>query len=256
MKSLLTLSVFILLAINMKAQDLILLKNGNELDAKVMEVNVSEIKYKKSDNPDGPSYSVQRSDVFLIKYKNGTKDIISPITDADQKNKSSNPAAPSTSLTTNGTVELGGDLSFNTISGEGNSNSVTVISFNPYVGIMIASGFELGISPGVTSTSGSGGYSATTFNFFLAPAYNFNLGKAYPYCEFLIGYNSIDYSSTVENGMGIGGSGGVKAQIGGSGLLLFGLKYLHNNYGSNGHSNGLNTFSVEVGARIFINPKK
>lgn len=53
------------------------MKNGDEVKAKVTEVGTNEIKYKKFDNPDGPVYSATKSDVFMIKYENGTKDIIS-----------------------------------------------------------------------------------------------------------------------------------------------------------------------------------
>lgn len=57
------------------AQDNIILKNGTELPAKVLEVSASQIKYKKQDNPDGPVYTYTIKDVLLIKYANGTKDV-------------------------------------------------------------------------------------------------------------------------------------------------------------------------------------
>jgi len=40
----------------------------------VIEVGEA-IKYKKADNPEGPVYSIPRSDLMMIKYANGTKDI-------------------------------------------------------------------------------------------------------------------------------------------------------------------------------------
>ena len=33
------------------------------------------IKYKKFDNPDGPVYTLKKSEVFMIKYPNGNKDV-------------------------------------------------------------------------------------------------------------------------------------------------------------------------------------
>jgi len=63
------------LAIEVKAQDLIILKNGDEAQAKVLEVTAAEIKYRRFDNPEGPIYTINKSEVFLIKYENGTKDI-------------------------------------------------------------------------------------------------------------------------------------------------------------------------------------
>ncbi len=56
--------------------DLIILKNGQEIQAKVIEVGTSEIKYKNCDNQNGPTFSKQKSEVFMIKYPNGTSTVI------------------------------------------------------------------------------------------------------------------------------------------------------------------------------------
>lgn len=58
------------------AQDVITMKNGEEVKANVTEVTSSEIKYKRFDNPDGPTYTIRKSDAFMIKYKNGTKEVL------------------------------------------------------------------------------------------------------------------------------------------------------------------------------------
>ncbi|MEZ0611141.1 hypothetical protein ACAW74_21690 [Fibrella sp. WM1] len=57
------------------AQDTILLRSGEEIPAKVLEVNQTELKYRKAANPDGPLYTAPLRDIFLIKYANGTKDV-------------------------------------------------------------------------------------------------------------------------------------------------------------------------------------
>jgi hypothetical protein len=57
------------------AQDVVIFKNGEETEAKVEEVSRDSIRYKKASNPDGPTYSVPVSDVFMIKYANGKKDV-------------------------------------------------------------------------------------------------------------------------------------------------------------------------------------
>jgi len=79
MKNLFMLTVVILFGINNMAysQDLILLKNGEEIKAVVNEVALDVIKYKKFENPDGPTYSIEKKSVFMITYKNGSKDIFS-----------------------------------------------------------------------------------------------------------------------------------------------------------------------------------
>jgi hypothetical protein len=56
-------------------QDVITLKNGDEIQSIVNEIDLSVVKYKRFDNPSGPTYSLDKSTVFMIKYKNGTKDV-------------------------------------------------------------------------------------------------------------------------------------------------------------------------------------
>lgn len=57
------------------SQDLITKKSGEDIQAKVLEVTTSEIKYKKSDNLNGPIFSILKSEVLLVRYENGTKDM-------------------------------------------------------------------------------------------------------------------------------------------------------------------------------------
>ncbi len=56
-------------------QDLITKKNGEDIKAKVTEVTLSEIKYKKFENLDGPIYTLLHKDVLIIRYENGSKDL-------------------------------------------------------------------------------------------------------------------------------------------------------------------------------------
>ncbi|MFY9307547.1 MAG: DUF4190 domain-containing protein [Bacteroidia bacterium] len=56
--------------------DIITLKNGTEVRAKVLEINPTEIKYKKCDNVDGPTIIINKSDASKIKYSNGITEII------------------------------------------------------------------------------------------------------------------------------------------------------------------------------------
>ncbi|MBO0936462.1 DUF4190 domain-containing protein [Fibrella sp. HMF5335] len=51
--------------------DQIVLRSGDVIEAKVKEVGVSEIKYKKCDRQDGPDYTISKRDVLSIKYSNG-----------------------------------------------------------------------------------------------------------------------------------------------------------------------------------------
>lgn len=63
----------------MYAQDVIVLKSGDEISAVVNEIGIDVIKYKKFDNQTGPIYNVEKSQVFMIKYQNGTKDVFNQV---------------------------------------------------------------------------------------------------------------------------------------------------------------------------------
>ncbi|GAB3503474.1 hypothetical protein [Emticicia fontis] len=65
------------LIINTYAQDVIFLKNGEEIKSKVKEVKDQEISYLKFDNLQGPTYTILKSSILMIKYENGQKDIFS-----------------------------------------------------------------------------------------------------------------------------------------------------------------------------------
>ncbi len=57
------------------SQDVITLKTGDELKVKVLEILSDMVKYKKWENLEGPTYTSNKSEIFMIKYQNGTKDV-------------------------------------------------------------------------------------------------------------------------------------------------------------------------------------
>jgi hypothetical protein len=57
------------------SQDMITTRSGESIQAKVLEVSQTEIKYKKFDNPEGPVYWILKSVVLMVKYENGTVDV-------------------------------------------------------------------------------------------------------------------------------------------------------------------------------------
>lgn len=56
-----------------QAQDVLIKRNGEELVVKVLEISLHEVKYKRYDNLEGPTISIAKTEVFMIKYENGTK---------------------------------------------------------------------------------------------------------------------------------------------------------------------------------------
>lgn len=65
------------------AQDSIISFKGEIIQAKVIEVSPKEIRYKRFDYQDGPTYVVLKSDVKLIRYSNGVKEEFQPQLPAD-----------------------------------------------------------------------------------------------------------------------------------------------------------------------------
>ena len=91
MKYILLFILFICSSNIIKAQDTLLMKSGENILVKVIEVSnvrlkqkntfkgyievgTAEVKYKKLDNLNGPVFSMLKSDLLMIKYQNGTSD--------------------------------------------------------------------------------------------------------------------------------------------------------------------------------------
>ena len=53
------------------AQDFVIMKNGDEIKAKVLEITMDEVKYRLYDEPDGVIYTVWKSDIIMIHYESG-----------------------------------------------------------------------------------------------------------------------------------------------------------------------------------------
>ena len=64
--------LFSLICINVCAQDIITTKQGEEIEAKVVKIGTTEIEYKKWSNVEGPSYTLLKNQVFMIKFQNAT----------------------------------------------------------------------------------------------------------------------------------------------------------------------------------------
>ncbi len=58
--------------------DRLLMKNGEELRVKIVEITDFYIEYKKCDNFHGPLFKTGKERVALVYYSNGTKEIVEP----------------------------------------------------------------------------------------------------------------------------------------------------------------------------------
>jgi len=89
MKKLCLAVLFVCSLFPVYAQDMIILKDGNVIEAKVVEISPTEIRYRRLTNLDGPIIVIPADSVLSIRYENGTTDIIN-------ENATATPTAPAT----------------------------------------------------------------------------------------------------------------------------------------------------------------
>lgn len=168
------------------SQDILILKTGDEQPVKVLEVGINEIKYKKFDNLEGPVYTILKSDVFMIKYKNGGKDVFG----YSQNNTGNLPVSVEQKDFLNafeikqrgycGMAETGTDI---LVSNNGNYPIFSFLFFNGgRLSRNFAIGFETGIYLGVQGTFIVPATVSMRVNFFdkrVTPFFEFNAGFNY-----------------------------------------------------------------------------
>ena len=80
---------------NLSAQDIIITKDAKKIEAKILEVSSTEIKYKKQSNLEGPTFVVSTSELNTIIYANGEVQLFSK----QQKTQQVPPASTTTTPT-------------------------------------------------------------------------------------------------------------------------------------------------------------
>ena len=74
--------------------DIIILRNGDEIAAKVLEVGQNEVKYLKCDNIYGPTFITNKSEILKINFSNGTSTVFKQSNSS--RSNEYNPIAPKT----------------------------------------------------------------------------------------------------------------------------------------------------------------
>ena len=74
------------LSINLSAQDNIVKRDGTEIQAKILEIDDESVKYQKDNCLSCEKYSIPKSQIFVIEYENGTRDVFK-LASKDQKDK-------------------------------------------------------------------------------------------------------------------------------------------------------------------------
>ena len=106
MKKVTIILICILFGCVLHAQDIITQKDGTDIQAKVTEVGISQISYKKYSNLDGPTYIISKDDVLMITYENGEREIYTSNNTTNKK--SSLPQGVMTYNSWSGKVSIGG----------------------------------------------------------------------------------------------------------------------------------------------------
>ena len=66
-------------AASASAQDTIFKTDAQSIQAKILEISTSEVRYKRFSNPDGPTYVLPVADISHIVYQNGERDDFNPV---------------------------------------------------------------------------------------------------------------------------------------------------------------------------------
>ncbi|MEK6571002.1 MAG: hypothetical protein AABZ61_06500 [Bacteroidota bacterium] len=166
-------------------------------------------------------------------------------------------AQDSKNFATKGTTEVGGNISFQSLTPVFNGNTgdaVTLFTMAPFIGYFVSDGFEIGVNPLGVSVFSISGSSSTSFRIFVAPSYNFKTeGIVYPFIEALLGYTT-ESNGASRSGFSWGGRAGVKLAVMGNGLLNLGVQYLQITLNPSGTSNryGSNELNVSAGFTVWF----
>jgi len=77
MKKVIFAVLFVCGLFSVNALDFIVLKNGDVIEGKVVEISATEIRYRRANNLTGPMIVISRDSVYSIKYENGTTEVMS-----------------------------------------------------------------------------------------------------------------------------------------------------------------------------------
>lgn len=78
----------ILISFSVHSQDSLFFTDGQIIIVKILEIESSQIKYKKFSNIDGPTYNIEKNKIKEIKYKNGDVEAYATGTENSSKKQS------------------------------------------------------------------------------------------------------------------------------------------------------------------------
>jgi len=151
--------LFIAMIHSIAAHDLIILRNGSIIDANVLEISPTEIRYRRLDHLDGPVIVIFISEVLTIRYQNGTTQVFgnAPPSQTPRTQTPATPPRDTTSIINPNKFIFGVSA---------NAGGAMAMEFGSTPGLR----FEFGIGNFNADLFLGGGYygfnSLTTFNYF------------------------------------------------------------------------------------------
>lgn len=73
-------------SVSIFADDIIITKKSEKISAVILEINVDNVRFKKSDNPTGPIYTLLKSEIASILYANGSVEVFDESMERDKMN--------------------------------------------------------------------------------------------------------------------------------------------------------------------------
>jgi len=78
------------------AQDLIVKYDESKIEARVLEITLEEVSYKRFSNPDGPTYRLPVTEIRYIEYPNGERDTFQAVAEESAKSLPAEKPLPET----------------------------------------------------------------------------------------------------------------------------------------------------------------
>lgn len=72
------------------AQDIITTKKGEDIKVKILEVTQTELKYRLFNEPDGPLYSMRKTDILIVRYASGRNEVFNQNTTTTPSSSTNN----------------------------------------------------------------------------------------------------------------------------------------------------------------------
>ncbi len=167
------IAILILYVVLVNAQDIIYKIDGAEIKVKVVEITTENIKYKKFEQLNGPFRNINTSEVFMIIYEDGSKEVFK---------KKEDKVIENITLPNNNEISYENNVVQNNQKQSNNSYfSIALGGGNSYGGFGIRLNGRIGQNPGIGLHGGVGLFPDAPFLYsggikvYLDDAYYFNI---------------------------------------------------------------------------------